>query len=252
MRRQFFHQAWFQALGVTTFSSAPTQPSPQTLEWNLMNGSVQFQVPYIFQEGIILSENPQLVGAGSGGAVFRLSPTSSYLVKVSWPGSTSTVRRECQTLQLLEKRGVSAAERCLGVYKYEQDNFDRVQILVTPFVDHTVANVSDLPANLQPWAVEQIARTLVQMLAAGIVTIDVQPLMDRKTGQVIFVDMTEAQELSGNGGFLEETLKSSFVSEMVALIPEALINVARQAARDELSNKQLSKSSATLLQDVLF
>ncbi len=250
---------WGLVLGVSAvvFTITSSLPYPaeasttkNTYEWDLLNGSVTLTDPIhlTFYDRNTKSlqsisfTKPEIVGAGSGGAVFAFDPTSveqrDWLLKISWEGTTKTVQRECATLQLLEDRKVQAAERCLGTFQYPGDTKEsRTMILVSPFMRDAVANVADIdnPA-AKIVAVDQIARTLVQMLAANIVTIDVQPLISKTTGQTIFIDMTEAQVLlsSQHRSSLEETLISSFVSEMVALIPDTYWETAKISILDEL------------------
>ena len=108
------------------------------------------------------------------------------------------------------------------------------------YVREAVASVEAIPtlpndAKEQREAVRQIAATVVQMLAANIATIDVQPLMDPNTGNVIFIDMTEAQELIPPFSFLDKVLMRSFVAEMVALVPERFVDTASKAVMDEVA-----------------
>lgn len=184
---------------------------------------------------------PKLIGAGGGGAVFAFE-NSLKLLKVSWNGSSKSVERECSTLQLLERNKVESSERCLGRYDYNNVGGDnhRVMILAEPYVPDGVASVMEVDESKRDVAVEQIARTLVQMLAANIVTIDVQPLVSKETGRVIFIDMTEAQELKPPFTFLAKTLMSSFTTEMMALIPEQYMSTAANAAMQEINSLEAS------------
>lgn len=204
--------------------------------WELMNGSVRLNDPIVLsiQGKTLQLSNPTLIGAGGGGAVFAMED-SSILLKVSWTDSTKSVHRECRTLQLLEQKNVGSAERCLGEFAYDGDDEGRVVIAVEPYVRDAVAAVSEVDKRQQRIAVEQIARTVVQMLAANIVTIDVQPLIDKHTGNVIFIDMTEAQELIPPFSFLDKVLLGSFATEMLTLIPENLVDVASQTMMKEIA-----------------
>ena len=137
-------------------------------------------------------------------------------------------------LQLMEKRGIVASERCLGQLSYPDDP-NRVMIVVQPYVPDAVSSVSELEPQNQLVAVKEIIQTLVHMLAEGIVTIDVQPLISKKDGNVIFIDMTEAELLRAPYSFMDRTLMSSFVTEMVTLIPESLKAFAKECARNEVA-----------------
>ncbi len=54
--------------------------------------------------------------------------------------------------------------------------------------------------------------------------------------QPTFIDMTEAQVMSKPPSFLDVAQASSFCSEMFALIPENLMDVALDALRKELDS----------------
>lgn len=260
--------------------------SSKNYHWDLLNGSVTLTEPIQLKfrdrstgtERSVTLIKPQIVGAGSGGAVFAFDhddrppqqeatttttttttirsavdtgppfQEQDLLLKISWEGTSKTVQRECATLQLLEDRKVHAAERCLGTFDYhsrgnkkgeEEDSAPRTMILVGPYVRDAVASLAEIENEAaRIAAVDQIARTLVQMLAANVITIDVQPLISKTTGRTIFIDMTEAQVLSSKVGseysFLDQTLISSFTSEMVALVPEDYWKVAKKSILDEL------------------
>jgi len=238
-------------------SSTLTTTAVELNEWQLMNGDVrlpdplELNLPAISASSStrkILLQNPTLIGAGGGGAVFRFGgdqpdDVSDILLKVSWAGSTKSVIRECRTLQLLERKNVGSAERCLGEfpYDYAQQSDDdkgqeRVMIAVTPYVRNAVASVDAVNGRQQQRvAVRQIAQTVIQMLAANVVTIDVQPLIDQQTGNVIFVDMTEAQELRPPFSFLDQVIIGSFVTEMLTLVPDQFVDVASKAMVQEIA-----------------
>jgi hypothetical protein len=271
--------------------------------WDLLNGSVNLTTEPIHLQfrdritgkdrSVTLSARPQIVGAGAGGAVFAFdqhpsaeqSTTSTststafqqqdFLLKISWEGTAKTVQRECKTLQLLEDRNVQSAERCLGIFDYQQaqpqpqqttklprkeEEAPRSMILVGPYMRDEVASIAQVDNDAaRAVAVNQIVRTLVQMLAANVITIDVQPLISKTTGETIFIDMTEAQVLSSKQdaeeySFLDQTLISSFTSEMVALIPEEYWKIAKTSILDEMElmkdrGTELSKPARLILQD---
>lgn len=253
---------------------------------------LQFRIKSTGTDRSVTLRKPQIVGAGGGGAVFafdqdhqpQVSSSSGpatgafqerdLLLKISWEGTSKTVQRECTTLQLLEDRHVQTAERCLGAFDYQEEVDDdssvaaspsspappRTMILVAPYMRDAVSSLAEVEnETARIVAVDQIARTLVQMLAANVITIDVQPLISKTTGQTIFIDMTEAQVLSTSKAgseysFLDQTLISSFTSEMVALIPEDYWKIAKQSIVEEMNQMQnrgteLSKSARSILQE---
>lgn len=174
-----------------------------TQEFDFPNGHVRIDEPLVLtlpghHHDTLRLVHPALVGYGGGGSVFAFdnqdeqdTTTTPPLIKVSWTASADSVRRECATLQYLESKGVTRAERCLGAVPYphnDDDNNDdeRVMIAVTPYVTDAVASVGELDNTaefLQIKAVRQISQTLVQMLAHDIITIDVQPLISQNTGR---------------------------------------------------------------------
>jgi len=226
---------------VSTAFGLLSTPTPLMAEkWQLLNGEVVLNDPVtLFREGkaqqansfLYKLRNPQLVGVGGGGAVFAFED-SQKLLKVSWEKSAESVQRECIALQLLERKNVESSERCFGSFKYDGN---RVMILVEPYVSDGVATVMELDPSKRISAVEQIARTLIQMLAANVVTVDVQLLISQSSGKVTFFDLTEAQELTPPFDFLAKTLMSSFTSEIMTLIPDQFLDTAAQAAIKEIS-----------------
>jgi hypothetical protein len=229
-------------LMVSTVCGFLLMPTPLLAEtWQLLNGEVVLNDPVtLFREGEAKQtssfeyklRNPQIVGVGGGGAVFAFED-SQKLLKVSWENSAESVQRECSALQLLERKNVEFSERCLGSFKYDGN---RVMILMEPYVSDGVATVMDLDPSKRAPAVRQIARTLIQMLAANAVTVDVQLLISKSSGQVTFIDLTESQELTPPFTFLDKTLMSSFISEMLTLIPDQFLDTAAQAAINEISS----------------
>lgn len=225
----------FSFLLVLTLQSSPCLAT-DTASWELMNGNVQLSNPLVINVAngkSMLLRNPSPIGTGGGGAVFAFDD-ADVLIKVSWSSSTKSVRRECSTLQRLESYKVQGTEKCLGEFRYEADPDHRTMIAVTPYVRDAVANIQQVDKAKQSTSVQQVVKTMVQMLAANTITIDVQPLISRETGNVIFIDMTEAQTLHPPYTFLDKTLVGSFVTEMFATIPDSLLPIAKQSLVEEL------------------
>ena len=186
--------------------------------------------------------NPQLLGSGGGGAAFSFDG-SNVVVKVSWVASAASVENECAILKTLEKNGVKGVEQCLSQNQYPADK-RRLMIAMEPLMDDTVANLINIDKALRPHAVQHIVRTMVQMLASNVVTVDIQPLISKKTGDVLFIDFTEAKELKQPLTFLDVTLISSFCTEMtVLIIPDYLLPTASKALLDELRALEQQDSS---------
>eukprot|EP00978_Attheya_sp_CCMP212_P008988 scaffold21169_cov51-Attheya_sp.AAC.3 len=208
--------------------------------WQLSNGEVRLTdpLPHIIEKQQNPLREPRLLGSGGGGAVFSFAD-SNTVVKVSWLRSAASVEKECATLQFLELKSVPGVERCLGQVRYPDDP-RRVMIAMQPLVsDEAVSSLAEIDTSLQPQAVRDIVRTLVQMLAAQVVTVDVQPLISKQTGNVLFIDMTEAQILSPPLSFLDKALVSSFCTEMLSLIPDRLLPGVSKLVKEEIQNLEL-------------
>ena len=237
------------------------------IEMTFANGPVRLVDPLRSFPGLDL-RHPQYLGSGGGGAVFaydRAETTAAHspstgrstgsdpasgkardqavVVKVSWVRSAASVSRECTVLNYMETQHVTGVERCRGQVPYPLDN-RRLVIAMEPVMDgDSVASISEIDERLRPKAVQCIIRTLVQMLSAGVVTTDVQPLISKTTGEVLFVDMTEAKIVFTSGdviSFVDLALAQSFVSEMIGLIPtdsaDELIRFANSQLIQELQN----------------
>lgn len=251
--------------------SAAAMVTPKAFDFS--SGHVRIEDPLIIK----VKENktwrlshPVMIGYGGGGAVFAMdnvvdsadtqpqnfppSPTKP-LVKISWTNSAASVRKECDVLQYLESKAVPHTETCWASIPYPHDKDNRAMIVVTPYVEHAVASVSELASPvLQQTAVQDMAQFLVQMLTHDVITIDVQPLISTETGHVTFIDMTEAQVLSfsssnNKNNFANQTLMASFCAEIMALIPEQWTAVAADAVRHEM---QQASSLSTMAKEILY
>jgi hypothetical protein len=231
-------------------------PMEDTLQlsktYDFGNGSsVVVENPMIV-EGMTLEE-PTFLGAGGGGAVFSYkqyhNPKSiqkqegtnpkgkSVAVKFSWSQSAESVRNECTILKDMERKHVSGVERCLAEIQYKQDP-RRSVIIMEPVVDDAVSSIQDLTTvEAQVVAVDGLMKTFVEMLAARIVTADIQPLISQRTGNIVLIDMTEAKNIISNDEPLSDTdkaLVNNFCTEMITLIPESLFDQASNSFRREL------------------
>jgi hypothetical protein len=234
----------------TTIAAVEHVQLKQQQAWKLGNGEVELPDPVAIA-GLQL-QHPRLLGSGGGGAVFSMedinsksnkSPSSSskVAVKVSWGRSAASVENECHILQLLQDSSVSGVETCLGQAPYPTDP-TRVMIALQPVFtqdDVMVNSVSDIDGlDKQSRAVKSIVKTMMEMLAALTVTTDVQPLISQQTGDVLFIDLTEAKVLAlgtdTHISVVDLSLASSFVSEMLSRIPESLQGVAAKTLWQEL------------------
>lgn len=261
------------AIGIMFGNPIHTMSAP--IDMTFANGSVRLGDPLRSFTGLELG-HPQYLGSGGGGAVFaydridakrstsarsstdidtvaqsrkaagkELADKDAVVVKVSWSRSAASVGRECEVLKYMEANHVPGVERCRGQASYPLDN-RRLMIAMEPAMGDSVASISEIDERLRLTAAQCIIRTLVQMLSAGVVTTDVQPLISKVTGEVLFIDMTEAKIVftgsndSRTISFVDRALASSFVSEMLGLLPadasDELINVANEQLIHELHN----------------
>lgn len=184
------------------------------------------------------------------------SADGKVAVKVSWKRSRDSVLNECDILHSLE--GVPHVERCLGrPLRYPYDGDDRVMIVLSPVVTSRSADrvTSSLKKVVRGEPLERSVRdvveTMVGMLRMGVYTIDVQPLVDAETGNVVFVDFTEA------GRFLGDPLSPSdasaivgFCSEMLALVPDGMRDFASRCLASELRDDPLPGAVVDVLEGV--
>jgi len=235
-------------------SATPTtrEQVQQQHSWQLGNGKVEISDPLVIDE--LELRQPKLLGSGGGGSVFamtQIGPSSSssssdrtrlsdaaVAVKISWQRSAESVKNECRVLQALKDSRVSGVEICLGQTPYPSDP-SRIMIALQPvFTDAVVNSVTEVQgAEQQSHAVQSIITTMMQMLAARTVTTDVQPLISAQTGDVLLIDLTEAKMVTATSiSLIDLSLASSFVSEMLSLVPESLHQVAAATLWHELQN----------------
>lgn len=222
------------------------QHHKQQQAWKLGNGDVELPDPLAIA-GLQL-QHPRLLGSGGGGAVFSMEDArnsknnnKNVAVKVSWRRSATSVENECHILELLQDSRVSGVETCLGQAPYPADN-TRVVIALQPVFtqddnDVFVNSVSDIKGlDQQSRAVQSIVQTMMEMLAARIVYTDVQPLISQLSGDVLFIDLTEAKQVlqASDISVVDLSLASSFVSEMLSRIPETWQDVAAETLWKEL------------------
>lgn len=258
--RWCWQQTLFQAvlsitpLAVTSlpFPAHAVLPSPSVHSWQFENGSVTIPDPLLFGDRML--RQPRLLGSGGGGAVFALKQDNIndgnkqvYAVKTSWDASTESVVNECRVLQFLEQKHVTGVERCLGIQPYtngDETGCRRVMILLEPVMDGPIAaSLSELPPRLQSHAIERIMKVMLQILSANVAVTDVQMLISQETGDVLFIDLSEARVLSSSTGtvsFMEQALLSNFVQEVSALIPEDQVDFAANIVSEFLKEQKLA------------
>lgn len=228
-----------------------SEPATTTM-YELGNGSVVIEDPLTINGLSTTLYNPRLLGSGGGGAVFAYSRKGNddakgvadkvsgknigdVAVKFSWLRSSKSVANECSILKTMELNQVEGVERCLAIARYKQDGH-RTVIVMEPVMDDSVGSLSEINTELLPKATNGLIRTLVGMLAANIVTTDVQPLISPTTGDLLLIDMTEAVEIPKNVpiNFINTALTNAFCNEIVTMIPDSMIENASETLLQEL------------------
>jgi hypothetical protein len=239
---------------------SPSANRGQSYHWSFANGDVTLS-DETYIAGMTL-QYPRLLGSGAGGAVFALQQKSlstrqeairhrqDVVLKVSWKGSSQDVKKECDILKKLQQSSsnhdgpMGAVEVCLGEVPYKPDPTRTVIALQPVFHDEQVASVGELLPDQRKvqTAVSHIIRTMLQMLSANVVTMDVQPLISWETGEVLFIDFTQAISIyEGNDKSITTDMEAvvirNFVNEMMLLIPrEQQESIASSVLLNELSN----------------
>jgi len=253
----------FNSMMATTTTTTTT-----TLDYEFGNGTVQVDNPMKFR-GMTFVE-PKFLGAGGGGSVWNMKATRSTIadrkskddgkskidvvVKISWGRSADSVRNECDVLRVMERQRVTGVERCLGDMEYRYDS-RRVVIAMEPFVEDIngdidididndggdiTSSLGDLSPTIARRSAIQLSKTMAQMLAANVVTTDIQPLISKSTGDVILVDMTEATILKPNRiTEIDKALINAFCTEIIVLIPDYLLDEVSESFMKELHRMEM-------------
>lgn len=222
------------------------------------SGSYLFIAQKSGGSGAVFSFSPRpTIIAGNVNSPSRVSSTNDMkrytvnnnddriAIKVSWKRSNESVLKECNILQGLSN--VPHVERCLGRpmdYPYENG---RSIIALSPVVVETTADnnvgggiTSSIdkvnPGLPQRNAVQCVVETMVQMLKLGVYTIDIQPLIDRRSGEIVFIDFTEADYFSAIDDGDDNSAIVGFCGEMLTLIPERLKGIAVEMLTMEMNN----------------
>ncbi|KAL3918507.1 MAG: hypothetical protein SGARI_007451 [Bacillariaceae sp.] len=150
----------------------------------------------------------------------------------------------------MEERHVTGVERCLAQMDYRPDP-RRVVIAMEPYLEDTVSNIAELPPDVASIATRNLIKTVVEMLAARVATVDVQPLISKRSGELILIDMTEARMLAKDGlSSIEKAIVTEFCTEIVALIPDSLLEDASESLKQEASRLKQMTSGVLLQEDV--
>lgn len=110
------------------------------------------------------------------------------------------------------------------------------------------SSISNVPPDRQESAVRQVMETMTAMLNAGIVTADVQALVSVETGEVLFIDFSEATKLEVPPTSKDVAAVVGFCNEMMASVPESWRDVAVEYLR--LLLEGMDRNGMTLSSDV--
>ena len=88
------------------------------------------------------------------------------------------------------------------------------------------SSISNVPPDRREKAVKQVMETMAAMLGANIITVDVQTLISEETGEVLFIDFTEAMTLSLPATSKDIVAVVGFCNEIKALVPDSLQDMA--------------------------
>jgi hypothetical protein len=265
-----FGHPYSAAAAAFIFAGNMVVQSPSIQTYDFGNGSsVQIENPLQIQGISATLVDPEFLGAGGSGAVFSYYRTErlqhqlqrnaglanndqiktqkdkKVAVKYSWLQSAESVRNECKVLRVLEQRHVTGVERCLEQIHYHDDP-RRVIIILEPVVDDAVSSMTDLSQMAARAATEKLMKTMAQMLVAGVVTTDVQPLISKSTGDLVLIDMTEATILSSSDrelSDLDKALVGNFCNEVISNISGNLLEFASQVFYKELYRIQVASSA---------
>mmetsp|Transcript_39849 Transcript_39849/g.51374 ORF Transcript_39849/g.51374 Transcript_39849/m.51374 type:complete len:357 (-) Transcript_39849:117-1187(-) len=232
-------------------------------QWDFERGSVELD-EYRTQVGRFTLSTPRLLGFGGGGAVFsveileengiKVGYEQDAVLKISWETTVKEIQNECKVLQHLSEMRVPNVETCI-----ENSSFSngRQAILMQPFFEgDLVSSIEELPSKEAKMnAVQSLITTMVQMLAAGVVTSDLQPLIREKSGELLLVDFSEAAKLPANPDFVDLARVRNFCSEICTSIPNGLQQYAIQVLEKELASpkieQQKSEDTKLLLDEML-
>jgi hypothetical protein len=214
--------------------------------------------PAMIRCGSANFEDIKYIGSGGSGEVFSghsyalsADVDGNVVIKKSWERSASSVARECEVLRQMENFNVDGVEKCLKLCSMQTNDASvdsgRQTIIKVPFFktitgQPPVGDFQDIRSkSARIKAANKLTTTLVEMLAAGVATSDLQPLIDASTGELLLVDMSEAVQFStkvpSNGDMLAI---QNFISEVSMLLAsdDELMNEARKAVHMEISKIQ--------------
>lgn len=184
----------------------------------------------------------QNIGAGGSGSVYKGVLSSANLpvaVKVSWVTTFEPVRRECEVLDFLAMKGNARnVEKCIADCEYLVDGQPRKMILLYPFFQSPKTSITSFKNTMEhditKRAVGNLVESMIQLVGSGVILTDLQYLVDPDTGDLLVIDVSEAQYLRPNDLFSRQQLVASFASEVRMNIPDEYLSDAVRAMDEEI------------------
>eukprot|EP01040_Poterioochromonas_malhamensis_P005133 gene5133-5498_t len=182
------------------------------------------------EDNFLFSNERQVINTGGTGIVSHYPSLDTLVVKQSYPFTKEKIKYECSILQKLQS--IPNIERCLGTFPLPEKD---VQIsLLSPFIDarsepiySSIAELIDPSLIIKQSVLRQLTLQLfeavVGMIGKGIVTSDVQLLVQPNTKPsptFLMVDFTEAIEINQMNPSPEDLQAiTAFLLEVNTLLP---------------------------------
>ncbi len=182
------------------------------------------------KDNFLFSNDRQVINTGGTGIVSHYPTLDTLVIKQSYPFTKEKIKYECSMLQKLES--VPSIERCLGTFSLPEKD---VQIsLLSPFIDarsepiySSITELTNPSLMIKQSILRQLTRQLLEavigMIGKGIVTSDVQLLIQPNTKPAptfLMVDFTEAIEINRMNPSAEDLQAiTAFLLEVNTLLP---------------------------------
>jgi hypothetical protein len=191
----------------------------------------------------------EFIGSGGSGTVFRgdMKGRKPVVVKVSRKASENSVKREAAILIKLEQKLVNNVERFVDSCDMDiGEGATYFAGVFRPYLNppeaSSIATIkNDATGAIKAKASRQLMRTVIEMVNADIALTDLQVLIEPDTGQLLVIDLTEAETLRLEQGlsFHDKAVVSSFFGEALAFVEEAMTNAPNKQIRDSIRDAAL-------------
>jgi hypothetical protein len=191
-------------------------------------------------------------------------PNRWYVRRFPPTSSADLVLKECDVIRRLNDANVENIEKCIDSCSTEEGSS---RILLAPkFVVPSKGGSSDpddtrqvvrsiRDTKVRTEILEKMTRTVVEMLAAGFASSDIQLLVNAESGEVLFIDFTETRPLTvpPNLDAVEQFLRDllSYRNDYDDDGKTAISAAARSVLLDPIRSQGLSPQVAQLIQRTL-